>query len=816
MSGLRQDLGYGLRILRLHPGFTAAAVLSLALGIGANTAVYSLVNTLLLRPFPIKDHGRLVAVYTSREGVKYGRSSYPDYLDVRNRCDAFSGVLARFYWPVSVRRDGAPKVVLANLVSANYFEVLGVKTPAGRTFLPDEDTGGADHSVVVLSHNLWKNSLGADPGILGTTLKINSRPFSVVGIGPETFRGEMVGFPTDLWIPITMADQILPVRPSLRDRANGWLDIMGLLRDGVREGQAQGALDTLASSLRQEYAASNKSKSFAIISGATARFPVVDLGRGIVGFLGVLTGIVGITLLIACSNVANLLLARGAGRKREIAMRLALGAGRVRVIRQLLTESLLLSVISGFAGLLVAAWTIGLFSLVDAPTPIPVSVDVSLDYRVLAFTFALSLLTGVVFGMTPALHASRLDMRAALNEQNSPGIAGPSKSRLQSCLVAGQIALALVLFTAAGLCLKSLGAALTANPGFEVKNGVAVGLNLSYAGYDEPRGRAFYQRVIEQVERLPGVRSASLALIVPLSYMHNMEHVSPEGYEPRTGESLLIANNAVGARYFETLGIPILRGRGISQLDREDTEPVAVINETMARRFWRGTDPLDKSFAVEGARLRIVGVVGDGKYFQLGERQEPFFYRPLTQVYSAFTTLHVKTEGDPRLFVKPVREVLEKLDPGLPVSEARTLEEHMRLSQYPARIACLTVSSFGSLALTLAVVGVYGVMSYAVRQRTREFGVRMALGAPPREIQRLVLRRGLKILLAGLFAGIALALATTRLLSSLLFGVSAVDPVVYVGVSLVLTVVVGAACFFPARLASKSDPAESFRCECFH
>jgi len=813
MIGLRQDLAFGFRVLRMHPGFTAAAVLSLALGIGANTAVYSLVNALLLRPFPIRDPERLVAIHTSREGIRYGRTSYPDYQDVQSRCDAFSGVLARFYFPVSVRRSGAPKVILANLVSGNYFEVLGVKPLTGRTFLSEEGAVGTTHAVVVLSHNLWKRSLGAEPGILGSTLLINSHPFTVIGIGPEAFRGEMVGFATDLWIPITMASRILPINPNLQDRGSGWLDMMGLLKEGVRERQAQSALETLASNLRQEYATSNKGKTFAVVSGAMARFPVVELGRGIIGFLGVLTGIVGLTLLIACSNVANLLLARGAGRKREIAMRLALGAGRRRVIRQLLTESLLLSVLSGLVGLLVAMWAIELFALVDAPTPIPVALDVTLDYRVLAFTFLLSLLTGFIFGLTPALHASGLDVRTALNEQSSQGTGGRSKSRLQACLVTGQIALSLVLFTAAGLCLKSLSAALSANPGFEIKNGLAVGLNLSYAGYDEARGRAFYRQLIERVEQLPGVRSASLALVVPLSYMSNTEPVSPEGYEPRSGESLQVQNNAVGARYFETLGIPILRGRGINQEDRQDTEPVAVINETMARRFWRGADPVDRSFDAGGMKVRVVGVVGDGKYFHLGEKQESFFYRPLAQIYVAFTTLHVKTAGDPRLLVKPVREVLEKLDPGLPVSEVRTLEEHMRLSQYPARIAGLTVSCFGSLALALAIVGVYGVMSYSVRQRTREFGIRMALGASPGEIQRLVLRRGLRILLAGLSAGLVLAFAATRLLSSLLFGVSAVDPVVFIGVSLVLAFVVSLACFFPAQWASRCDPSESFRCE---
>jgi predicted permease len=813
MMGFGQDLAYGFRILCKHPGFTAAAVISLALGIGANAAVYSLANALLLRPFPFRDPERLVSIYTSREGMKYGRSSYPDYQDVRNRCDAFSGVLARLYWPVSVKQGSKPKVVLANLVSENYFDVLGVNLPAGRAFLAEEGAVGTPHAVVVLSDNLWKRGFGSEPNMVGSTIYINSYPFTIIGIGPKAFRGEMVGFATDLWMPIAMASRILPVGISLQDRGGGWLDMVGRLREDVPEKQAQAALETLASNLRQEYATSNKDKSFAIVSGAGARFPVAELGRGVTGFIAVLMGVVCLTLLIACSNVANLLLARGTGRKREIAMRLALGAGRGRILRQLLTESLLLSLLAGMAGLLIAIWVIDLFALVDAPTPIPLALDVSLDYRVLSYTLLLSLFTGVLFGLIPALQMSKLDLRAATNEQGNSGMESRSKARLQTCLVTGQIALSLVLFTAAGLCLKSLRAALSADPGFEVRNGLAVGLNLSYGGYDEPRGRVFYQRLLERVQHIPSVRSASLALILPLSYMMNMEKVVIEGHEPRRGENLLVQNNAVGAHYFETLGIPIVAGRGFDEQDRQDTERVAIVNETMARRFWRAANPIGKGFSIDGMKLRIVGIARDGRYFQLGEKQEPFFYRPLSQAYSAFTTLHVRTAGDPRLLIQPMRDELEKLDPNLPISDVKTLAEHMRLSQYPARIVGLTVSCFGLLALALAIVGVYGMMSYSARRRMREFGIRIALGAPPAEIKKLVMRQGAMILLAGSAIGLAVAFAVTRLLSSLLYGVSALDPVIFAGVSLILAAVVLLACYLPARRAATCDPVVALRCE---
>lgn len=813
MGSLWRDVTYGLRVLARNPGFTAAAMVSLALGIGANTAIFTLVNSVLLRPWPVTEPDRLVNVHTDRKGFPFGRNSYPDYQDIRARCDAFAGIVARSYWPVSIKGEGKPKVVLGNLVSADYFDVLGVKPFLGRTFLAEEGAAEGSSPVVVLSHYVWTRDFGSDQEIVGKKVLVNSNPFTVVGVAPEGFRGLMSGFATDVWAPVTMARTILPVRISFPDRGAGWLDLVGRLKQGVSVEQAGSALATLAASLAREYPDTNREKSFSAVGGLVARFPIVDMGRGVSAVLMVLMVIVALVLVIACANLASLLLARATEREREIAMRLALGAGRGRVVRQLLTESVLLSVIAGLAGFLLARWLFDLLALMNPPTPVPISLDLAPDYRVFTFAAAVSVLTGVVFGLAPALRASGLRLFPALKDQRNGRRGGPRKARLQSCLVTAQVALSLVLLIGAGLCVKSLTSALTTDLGFETRNGLVVGLNLAYGQYSEQEGRLFYQRLLDRVESIPGVRSAGVALLAPLSYSHSTSEISVEGYEPREGESLLIDMNAVTPGYFETLGIPILEGRAIEDSDRADSEPVAVINERLAQRFWPGASPVGRSMTAGGDRVRIVGVARNSKYFSLDEEPKAFYYRPLSQVYAAFSSLHVRTAGDPKAVLPAVLRELEALDPDLPAGDANTMQEHLGLSQYPSKITGVLVGGFGVLALVLAMVGVYGVMAYSVSQRTHEFGVRTALGAERSQLVRLAMRRGLAMTLAGTAVGLAGAAALTRYLETLLHGVDPLDPAIFAGVAAALLLVALLACYLPARWAARVDPVVALKYE---
>ncbi len=791
-------------------------MISLALGIGVNTLVFSVVNALLLQPIPVRSPERLVNLFTSREGLRYGRSSYPDYQDLRDRADVFSGVLARCYWPVSVGNGKSkPEVVLGNLVSRNYFEVLGVRPLLGRAFSTTEgNVEGAD-PVVVLSHRFWKRRLAANPDVVGQTLLLNSRTFTVIGVAPEGFTGLMTGIPEDVWIPITMKAGVHPGDIPLESRGDGWMDVVARLKDGVSLPQAQAAVKTLASHLAQEYPDANKDKQFVLVDGQLSRFPVMELAQGVRVFTAILTIVVGLVLLLTCANVANLLFSRAAAREQEMAMRLALGAGRGRIIRQLLTESVVLAVLGGAVGVLLASWGLQLLALLKPPSMIiPVGLEIPLNARVLGYTAGLSVLVGLLFGLAPAWRSSSLRLYGSLRSSHLDASSRPRhRARLQRALVAMQVALSFILLAAAGLCLKSLQVTLRMDPGFDVRHGMMAQLNLAYGNYDETKGRLFYAQLLERVRQLPGVQAASLAVIPPLSYAKTQLKVEVDGYQPRSGESLILEHNIVSSDYFETLAIPILQGRPIDDRDQKESAPVVVVNETMARKFWGAESPLDRMVTLNGNKTRVVGVAKDGKYFQLAEAPQPHFYVPLSQAHVSFTSLLVKAAGDPRALIGPVLHELERLDPNLPITDVKTLAQQMELQHYPTRITAVTVGAFGLLALALAAVGVYGVMAYAVRQRTHELGVRTALGASRRQILALVLRQGLRTTLVGAGVGIVGAVGAARLLAGFLHGVRPLEPVVFGVVAAVLGVAALLACYLPARRAAKVDPMVALRCE---
>ncbi|MCP4661852.1 MAG: ABC transporter permease [bacterium] len=814
MRDIWRDLQYGLRMLVRSPGFTAAAILSLALGIGANTAIFSLAHSLLFRPLPAKDPDRVVTIHTSFEPNRnYIVTSYPDYLDVRQQTEVFSGVATYFLMPVSVKGSGQPEVVLGFTVSSNYFEVLGVQAALGRTFRTGGNTAEDDQPVAVLSHKLWTRSFGSDPDILGKSVLVNSHPLTVIGVAPEGFTSTVTHLAPDVWIPVEMASLVLPVSFDIHDRDERFLRMIGRLQPGVSLAQARAAVSTLALRLRQEYS-EDDNILFAVFEAKHIGFLSPKGGRLIAAFMGVLMGVVGVVLLIACSNVANLLLARAVGREREIALRLALGGSRLRIVRQLLTESVLLSLLAGAAGVLFAVWALeALRFLPVPPTSIPMSIEApEINGGVLRFTLLVSTLTGLLLGLVPAFRVRGLDLQGSLKDQASGLRARPCRTRMQTVLVTGQISLSLVLLISAALGLKHLANLSAADPGFDVDRGLVVELNLTHGQYDETEGRAFYQRLLEHVEQLPGVQAASLAYHPPL-IQYDSYGVSVEGYEPTEGESLNFRGNVVSPGFFETLGIPIVHGRGIEKSDREDTQPIIVVNETFARRFWPDEDPLGRRVRTRDHWRRVVGVAKDAKVASLADEAQPYLYLALNQHTVLWSSLIVRTQGsNPLAMAESVTREIRTLDPNLAVV-VKTLADQVKLSQYNHIFAAAISAAFALLGLVLALVGVYGVMSYSVRQRTHEFGIRTALGGRQEDIVRLVLRRGLAITCIGLALGLAGALAVSRLLAAALYGVRPLEPLIFVGVSLALGAVALLACYRPALWASRVDPVLALRCE---
>jgi len=815
-----RDVRYGARMLANSPGFTLIVVLTLALGIGANGTIFSLVNALLLRPLPVDKPDQLTAVYTSDfSSGDYGGSSYPDYVDFRDRNDVLEGLVAYQPRPFSLSVNNVTERAFGEVVSGNYFSVLGVKLALGRGFLPEEDRVPGTHPVVVISHQLWRGRYGGDPGVIGRSLTLNGHPFTIVGVAAENYSGLIRGIGETLWVPAMMTDQVSPGRRSLTSRGDrGWL-LMGRLREGVTIGQARAAFRLIAEHLYRAWPREwanirQESRAISLLPESEARvMPQFRLPLAL--FMALLMAVVGLVLLISCANVANLLLARAAGRRKEIAVRLSLGAGRGRLIRQLLTESLLLAAAGGAAGLLLAVWGADLLMAFKPPVEFPIAIDVSLDWRVFGFTLGASLVTGLLFGLAPALTASRPDLVAALKD----GAGGAGRGRLRGALVVAQVALSLLLLICSGLCLRSLRNAGAIDPGFDADDLLALSMDLGLQGYDEAAGRNFSRQLLERVRALPGVESASLAEYLPLGMGGSRRGITIEGYTPRPGESTEVGSSAVAPGYVETLRIPLLRGRAFGAEDRPGAPGVVMVNEAFARRYWPGQDPIGKRIEMginnsNGApRLTVVGVVKDGKYVTLGEEVTPFFYLNLAQRYEAAPTLVVRTRGNPFDDLAAVRREVGALDRHLPLYDVKTVRQHLGLALLPARLAGSALGVFGLMALVLAAAGIYGVMSCAVAQRTREIGIRMALGARVVDVLKLIVRQGMRLVVIGLVIGLLAAMALTRVMASLLYGVSATDPLTFTLIAALLTVVALLACWVPARRAAKVDPLVALRRE---
>jgi predicted permease len=804
--------------MRRSPGFALTAILTLALGIGANTMIYSLVSAVLLRPpAGVREPSRLVAVYTSDySGPRYGTSSYADYQDFGTAGGALSGLAAYTVRPLALAANGKTSRVWSEEVSTNYFSVLGVSPALGRVFLPSDGGAPGTQPYVVLSHAFWQRAFGSDPGVIGRAVRLNGHDFTVVGVASTEFGGLLRGVQADVWVPLLMQGALDSGNRDLTDRGSRSLFMMGRLAPGATLAEAQAGLHVIARRLHEAYPQQwtnvhDEPRTVTVIPERDARiFPAL---RGtVVGFLGLLMAVVALVLLICCANIANLLLTRAAGRQREIAIRLALGANRGRLVRQLLTESVVLAALGAAAGTVLAAWAVGLLTAFKPPLPVPVTLDLRIDRGVLAFTIALAAITGLAFGLAPALRAARANVIPALK-----GGALTERTRghgwtLRNVLVVGQVAVSLVLLTLAGLFVRSLQRAQSAPLGFDSRHVALFSFELGNQAYTEARGKALYEEMTRRVASLPGVRGVTLAKTIPLGLAHERRGVRVEGHAALPGEDLEFGANTVGPGYFSLMKIPIVRGREFTEHDRSNAPPVVIVNETFARRFWPGENPIGRHLTTGGGPMEVIGVAHDATYHSLTEEPLPYFYVPFLQQYTPDMTLEVRTTGDPAAIIPTVRRVIAALNPDL-VIQTSTMDASLGLSLLPQRVGATLLGIFGLLGLALAGVGLYGVVAYTVSRRTRELGIRVALGAERRDVHRLVIRHGMALAGTGLVLGLGAALGVTRLVQGFLFGVSATDPLTLGGVAAFLASVALLASYIPARRATSIDPVIALRDE---
>ena len=815
---IMNDIRYGLRSLLKQPGFTAVCVFSIALGIGVNTALFSFVNTILFRPLAFPDSNQLVRVWDGNS------SSYPDYEALRDDTKGFSALAAYAQRPLNLTVNDSSERVYGEIVTGNYFDILQSRPIIGRAFLEEEDRTPNTHPVVVISNSLWRRKFNSDSLIVGKVATINKQPYTVIGVMPEGFIGATVISPPDLWLPMMMQPSIDPGSQALKSPDEGWLMMLGRLKPEVSVGQAQAAVETIAARLheaRRERNSGPEEHGGRVVLVAPARGLMVPPQGRTPMFLvmAILMTVVTLVLLVACANVANMLLARAMKRRKEIAVRIALGARRWRIVRQTLTESILLSLGGGVGGLLMAWWVTRLpfNSIPQSIRGNVIAPDVSPDLRVFVYTLLLSIFTGIVFGLVPALQTSKPDLIPDLKDEASLLSVGRRRFRFRNLLVVSQIAVSALLLICAGLFIRNLSNVQHAEPGFVIDKGLMMTFDLGLANYNQARGKAFEEGLLARVRALPQVRSASLAESVPLSGGGSISPLYIEG-EPspvQFDEASLLHHNTVTSDYFSTLGIPLISGRDFNNTDTSSSPGVIIVNETLARRIAANGSAIGKRIRMDskGDYLEVVGVVRDIKYDNLAEKPAFFGYRPLTQSYRSGMTLHVSTSGDPLSLVSQIRAEVKALDADLPLTDIETMQEHMRLPLAPAKLLAAVSSSFGVLALLLAAMGLYGVMAYLVSSRTREMGIRIALGAQTSGVLRLVMGQGLRLAITGIALGVITAVALTRVLESVLYGVAPTDVVTFMGVVLLLIAVALVASYIPARRATKVDPLVALRYE---
>ncbi len=807
------DLRFALRQLTKAPLFTGVAVATIALGIAANATVLCWLRGLVLDPLPGVAHPRQIAVLVSNQGG--GNVSLPDLRDFADQRAVIAGFEASMSTVACLTVDRQPEWIQAEVVTASFFDVLGVKLALGRGFLPDEDRKPGGNPVLVISDALWRRRFGADPAVLGRVVDLNRRNFTIIGVAPASFTGSVSPAAIDAWAPASMIWEVRNQGTYFLDArsARGWFNLVRL-QPGVSLAQARAAVVALNAQLTRAYPKTNTGTHHRLVplsecpwGAPTVMGPVLRL------LLAVSLGV----LLIVTANVANLLLARAASRQKEVAIRLAAGAGRARLVRQFLTESVLLAALGAGAGVLLAGWAVDSMPLfLPADLPVTGSLHFAFDGPTLAVTVLLSLAAGLVFGLVPALQATRPDLFLVLKEGGrSSSARGPAHHRLRAVLVAAEMAIALVLLVGAGLCVKGMQQARKIDIGFRPDHVLLARLQIGMNGYTRESGPAFYRKARERLAALPGVEEAALASWFPLGLGGCKGwDAYVEGYTPPPGEDTTYTFAIISPRYFAALRIPLLAGRDFTDRDDAAADQVAIVNQAFAQRFWPGQDALGRKFRTGGIWRTIVGVAKTGKYNRLNEAAWPFFYLPYQQgVPDLDLDLCLRTTGEPAAMAASVRQVMRELDPGVEVLQTLPLAAHTSLVLFPQRMASGLLLLLGGVALVLAAMGVYAVMAHAVSQRTQEFGVRMALGARPGDVLRQVLRQGLRLALLGLAVGAALALAVTHLLAGFLYGVSPFDPLTFLGVPALLGLVAMVACWIPARRATRVDPIVALRSE---
>src|SRR5882762_7179268 len=805
-----QDLRFGLRMLRRSPGFSILAILCLTLGIGANAAVFSWVEGILFRPYPAVTHQEQLFALTGTARGEPELTSWPDILDLQRSCRLIDSFIVTKIMGTSLSIGDRAEVTTGSIVSANYFDAIGVHPILGRGFEPGEDAGRNAHPVTVISYQLWKGRFKSDPQIIGKSQRLNNVVHTIVGVAPEGFYGTFVGWAMQFWVPASMEEIFEEDGYKLEDRGARWIESYVRLKPGVTLAQAQGEISAVAKRLEADYPETNRGRGVKLwplwqtpFNNAGALLPTFEIMLAVVVFV----------LLIACANVGNLLLVRSLARRREMTIRLAIGAGRRRLVKQLFTEGLILSTIAAVGGLVVAHWCRdALVLLFPARGGVTMYLPNQIDWRVLGLSAGFCLITTLLLGLVPAMQTLKIDLAGALKAESAGVVGGRGTAWFRSGLVLVQVSLSFVLLVGTGLLLQSLQKIRTASPGFSSRRVLHTAVALVSAGYDARRAQNFEDELITRVKALPGVESAVFARSTPMSYgSFSSTPIAVDGYQQAPDEQPTVEYNEVGPEYFLTMGIPVVLGREFTPGDDEKAALVAVVNETMVARYWNGKNPIGERLQVKGRWMRVVGIAKDAKYESVRELPKPFFYVPLRQNFSMGAALNIRTPLLPGTMAAALTREVRALDPGLALYEVITLQEQVDRSTSAQMVAVTLVGVLGGLALLLAAIGLYGVMSCAVSESSRELGLRMALGADASNLLRLVISRGLALTVGGVLLGGVVALALTRLLGNLLYKVSPYDPLAFGSALAVMTIASLAACFLPAWRATRTDPARALR-----